>query len=81
MSTYDRIGATYAATRRTDPRIAEQVFGALAGMGSVVSVGAGAGSYEPPTTVLAVEPSAVMVAQRPDGAAPCARRRRGAAPR
>ena len=35
-----------------------------------MNVGAGAGSYEPPETVLAVEPSAVMIAQRPDGLAP-----------
>ncbi len=35
-----------------------------------MNVGAGAGSYEPPTTVLAVEPSAVMIAQRPPGSAP-----------
>lgn len=37
-------------------------------------MGAGAGSYEPPgVTVLAVEPSAVMIAQRPPGAAPAVR--------
>jgi SAM-dependent methyltransferase len=35
-------------------------------------VGAGTGSYEPPDReVVAVEPSAVMRAQRPPGAAPC----------
>jgi SAM-dependent methyltransferase len=37
----------------------------------VLNVGAGAGSYEPPDLeVTAVEPSAVMRAQRPPGAAP-----------
>jgi hypothetical protein len=38
----------------------------------VVNVGAGAGSYEPvDRPVVAVEPSAVMIAQRPGDAAPC----------
>ncbi|MFF7976108.1 methyltransferase domain-containing protein [Streptomyces sp. NPDC007905] len=36
-------------------------------------MGAGTGSYEPPHTVLAVEPSRVMAAQRPPGAAPAVR--------
>jgi SAM-dependent methyltransferase len=41
---------------------------------SVVNVGAGSGSYEPmDRAVVAVEPSAVMVAQRPAGAAPAVR--------
>lgn len=39
-------------------------------MADVINVGAGAGSYEPEVTVLAVEPSRVMVDQRPVGAAP-----------
>lgn len=39
--------------------------------GTVLNVGAGAGSYEPPRTVIAVEPSMVMIAQRPPGSAPC----------
>ena len=70
MSLYDRIGASYAATRRADPRIAAQVWAALADARTVVNVGAGAGSYEPPDrAVVAVEPSAAMIAQRPPGAA------------
>jgi SAM-dependent methyltransferase len=73
MDAYDRIGGSYRATRRPDPRIAAQVHPALAGMDSVLDVGAGAGSYEPPQTVVAVEPSAVMIAQRPPGSAPCVR--------
>lgn len=71
MVAYDRIGATYRSTRRPDPRIASQVHTALATMGTVVNVGAGAGSYEPAHTVVAVEPSSVMIAQRPPGSAPC----------
>jgi len=69
---YDRIGTTYTATRRTDPRIATQIWAALGDAQTVLNVGAGTGSYEPPDRqVLAVEPSAVMRAQRPPNAAPC----------
>src|ERR1700761_7377906 len=69
---YDTIGTTYTATRRTEPRIAAQIWAALGGARTVLNVGAGAGSYEPPDReVTAVEPSAVMRAQRPAGAAPC----------
>jgi SAM-dependent methyltransferase len=68
---YDEIGRTYASTRRPDPRIEATIRAALGDAASVVNVGAGAaGSYEPPQTVLAVEPSAAMIAQRPHGAAP-----------
>jgi SAM-dependent methyltransferase len=66
---YDRIGRTYASTRRADPRIQAAIWAALGDAETVVNVGAGAGSYEPPTTVLAVEPSAAMIAQRPSGSA------------
>jgi SAM-dependent methyltransferase len=69
---YDTIGGTYATTRRTEPRIAAQVWAALGDAQTVLNVGAGTGSYEPPDRdVTAVEPSAVMRAQRPAGAAPC----------
>jgi hypothetical protein len=69
---YDRIGGTYTATRRTEPRIAAQVWATLGDAETVLNVGAGTGSYEPPDReVTAVEPSAVMRAQRRVGAAPC----------
>ena len=69
---YDAIGATYAVTRRTEPRIAAQVWAALGDARTVLNVGAGTGSYEPADRdVIAVEPSALMRAQRPEGAAPC----------
>ena len=69
---YDTIGATYAVTRRTEPRIAARFWAALGDARTVLNVGAGTGSYEPPgRDVTAVEPSAVMRAQRPAGAAPC----------
>ena len=73
MTVYDHIGHGYGVTRRPDRRIAAQVAAALAGTTSVVNVGAGTGSYEPAETVVAVEPSAIMIAQRPAGAAPCVR--------
>jgi len=70
MAIYDTIGATYTTTRRPDPRIAAQIHAALGDAETVINVGAGTGSYEPRQTVLAVEPSAVMIAQRPVGTAP-----------
>jgi hypothetical protein len=67
---YDTIGRTYPVTRRTEPRIAEQIWSALGDARTVLNVGAGTGSYEPPDRqVTAVEPSAVMRAQRRPGAA------------
>ena len=69
---YDTIGGTYTVTRRTEPRIAAQVWAALGDARTVLNVGAGTGSYEPPDRdVTAVEPSALMRAQRPASAAPC----------
>lgn len=68
----DRLGGSYAATRAPDPRIEAAIHAALGDASSVVNVGAGTGAYEPDDReVVAVEPSAVMRAQRPPGAAPC----------
>jgi SAM-dependent methyltransferase len=68
---YDAIGRTYTATRATDPRIAARIWSALGDARTVVNVGAGTGNYEPPDReVTAVEPSAVMIAQRAPEAAP-----------
>ena len=67
---YDTIGTTYTVTRSTEPRIAAQIWAALGDARTVLNVGAGTGSYEPTDReVTAVEPSAVMRAQRPVGAA------------
>ena len=69
---YDSIGRSYVATRAEDPRIAAVIHAALGDARTVLNVGAGAGAYEPrDRDVTAVEPSAVMRAQRPRGAAPC----------
>jgi SAM-dependent methyltransferase len=71
---YDRLGVEYHRTRREDPRLAARIHAALGNAHSVVNVGAGTGSYEPRgRMVVAVEPSAVMIAQRPPGAAPAVR--------
>ncbi|MDQ3401299.1 MAG: class I SAM-dependent methyltransferase [Chloroflexota bacterium] len=68
---YDRIGRSYRVTRRPDPRIAAAIDAALGDVRSVVNVGAGVGAYEPAAReVLAVEPSATMIEQRPQGSAP-----------
>ena len=71
---YDDIGRSYSRTRRADPRIAAQILDGLGAARTVVNVGAGTGSYEPDDRhVVAVEPSAEMIRQRPRGAAPAVR--------
>jgi SAM-dependent methyltransferase len=67
---YDRTGATYSQTRRADPRIAAAINRAVRSSASVANIGAGSGSYEPANTVVAVEPSRVMLGQRPTAGAP-----------
>jgi SAM-dependent methyltransferase len=71
---YDLIGGSYAQGRRVDPHIAAPIWAALGGARTVLNVGAGSGSYEPRgPRVVAVEPSVVMIAQRPRDAAPAVR--------
>jgi len=71
---YSALGVSYTASRKPDPRIAARIRAALGDARTIVNVGAGAGSYEPAgLRVVAVEPSAVMVGQRPPGAAPAIR--------
>lgn len=68
---YEQHGQSYAGQRRTDPRIAARIHAALGAARTVLNVGAGAGSYEPGDRhVIAIEPSAVMRAQRPVHLAP-----------
>ena len=68
---YDVIGAEYSRTRREDPRLAALIHAALGKARTIVNVGAGTGSYEPRDRyVLAIEPSAVMSAQRDPGLPP-----------
>jgi hypothetical protein len=68
---YDRIGSGYPRTRQADPAHERAIVRALGDARSVVNVGAGTGPYEPrDRRVVAVEPSGVMIAQRPAGTAP-----------
>jgi SAM-dependent methyltransferase len=68
---YDRIGLSYSEVRRADPRFEAAIHRALGDAKRVLNIGAGAGSYEPSDReVVAVEPSPVMIAQRPADAAP-----------
>lgn len=68
---YDRMGIDYSEIRRADPRLEAAIWEALGDARSVLNVGAGAGSYEPrDREVVAVEPSPVMIAQRPPDRAP-----------
>lgn len=63
---YSVIGKSYSKYRQPEPRIAAMITEGLVGAQSILNVGAGAGSYEPPDRdVTAVEPSASMRAQRP----------------
>ena len=78
---YNTIGRGYSERRRSDPRIAARLMAALGDARTVLNVGAGAGSYEPmDRRVVAVEPSIVMLAQRPPGAAPAVQARAEALP-
>jgi SAM-dependent methyltransferase len=78
---YDEIGQRYSGLRQTEPRIAKLIWAALGDARTVINVGAGGGSYEPPDRdVVAIEPSAVMRAQRPAGSPPCIAARAEALP-
>jgi SAM-dependent methyltransferase len=71
VALYDEIGCTYAGRRKSDPRIAAAIERVLLGCESILNVGAGTGSYEPRSKfTVAVEPSAIMIAQRPAGTSP-----------
>jgi hypothetical protein len=63
---YDLHGNGYAEQRHPDPRIAALLLATIGDARTVLNVGAGAGSYEPPDRhVVAIEPSAIMRRQRP----------------
>ena len=68
---YNDIGIGYTRVRRPDPRIAASIRVAIGSAQTVVNVGAGTGSYEPTdVSVVAVEPSEVMIGQRAGDSAP-----------
>jgi hypothetical protein len=63
---YGAIGPGYTKFRQPEPTIEAMIHAALGDAGKVLSVGAGAGSYEPiDRDVTPVEPSEAMRAQRP----------------
>jgi SAM-dependent methyltransferase len=71
---YDTIGQGYSTFRRADPRLLRTILETLDAMNRVVNVGAGTGSYEPrDCSVVAVEPSIMMIRQRNRDAAPVVR--------
>jgi SAM-dependent methyltransferase len=73
---YERIGGGYAARRRADPDWLTRIHTTLASDSCLLNVGAGSGSYEPTDRmVVALEPSELMIAQRPPGSAPVVRGR------
>jgi SAM-dependent methyltransferase len=68
---YDQIGCAYRHTRQEDPRLARLILEQLRNARTVINVGAGTGSYEPrDRSVIAVEPSSVMLRQRHATASP-----------
>lgn len=78
---YDQIGIGYAGKRRSDPRWAARIHDALGDAATVLNVGAGTGSYEPQDrSVVALEPSLEMIAQRARGTSPLVRGVAGALP-
>ena len=74
MDPYDVIGRSYSTRRQPDPRLVARLDALIACDTTVLNVGAGTGSYEPPRSgVVAVEPSTVMLNQRPLSSAPAVR--------
>src|SRR3984885_12110543 len=69
---HDTIGHTSPVTRRTEPRIAARIWAAIGDARTVLNVGAGTGSYEPPDRdVAAVVPAPCPRAQGPPGPEAC----------
>ena len=69
--TYETIGVGYSVGRRPDPRWQEAIDSVIGDAKRVINIGAGTGSYEPSgRALIAVEPSELMVGQRPRSATP-----------
>jgi len=68
---YEAIGVGYSVGRRPEPRWHQEIDSVIGDARRVINIGAGTGSYEPSDrAVIAVEPSELMVSQRPNTAAP-----------
>jgi SAM-dependent methyltransferase len=71
LAIYDRIGVGYGGGRKADPRWQAAINRVIGSAQTVLNVGAGTGSYEPEDRrVIALEPSVVMLSQRPPLSAP-----------
>ena len=67
---YDTIGKRYSDYRRSDARIAAAILSQIGQGKSIVNLGAGVGAYESnERNLIAVEPSRVMISQRPKSGA------------
>lgn len=78
---YDAIGRGYSTVRRSDDRLAALIERRLGDAETVVNFGAGTGNYESAhRRIVALEPSALMISQRPAGAHPAVRAVAEAAP-
>lgn len=63
---YDKIGTRYSQYRKPDTRIATAILREIGDRQRILNLGAGVGAYEPSDrNVVALEPSAVMISQRP----------------
>ena len=70
-SLYDKIGTQYSQYRKPDSRIAAAILRAIGDRQKILNLGAGVGAYEPlDRDVVALEPSRVMILQRPRNSAP-----------
>ena len=68
---YDRIGVQYSQYRKPDIRIGAALMRAIGDRQKILNLGAGVGAYEPlDRDVVALEPSRVMISQRPRNIAP-----------
>jgi len=68
---YDKIGTQYSHYRRPDTRIAAAIWKEIGERQRILNLGAGVGAYEPADRdIVALEPSQVMISQRPDNGPP-----------
>jgi SAM-dependent methyltransferase len=71
MEIYDQIGNEYSKLRIPDKRIESLIHNEIGSCQNIINIGAGSGSYEPKNyNIVAVEPSKIMISQRPIGSAP-----------
>lgn len=71
---YDSIGHGYSVRRKEDPLIAKVIENAIGSAKSVINIGAGSGSYVPNDRyVVSIEPSQIIIHQRPLDSFPAVR--------